>query len=69
MLLKVAKFKFYHVVNGFKKLGTSEDRPRSGIPHTAKVKKAIKAIRKGVRMNPKRSARQVAKKRMSAGPL
>ena len=31
-LLKVAKSNVYHVVNRFKELGASEDRPRSGRP-------------------------------------
>lgn len=60
-LLKVAKSTVYHVVNRFKELGTSEDRPRSGRPRTARTKKVIKAVRERVRRNPKRSARQMAK--------
>ena len=34
-LSKVAKSTMYHVVDRFKELGTSEDRPRSGRPCTA----------------------------------
>ena len=60
-LLKVAKSTVYHVVNRFKELGTSEDRPRSGRPHTAQTKKVIKAVQERVRRNPKRSVRQMAK--------
>ena len=43
-LLKVAKSTLYHVVNRFKELGTSEDRPRSGRPCTARTKKVIKGV-------------------------
>ena len=43
-LLKVAKSIVYHVVNRFKELGTSEDRPRSERPCTAQTKKVIKAV-------------------------
>ena len=48
-LLKVAKSTVYHVFNRFKELGTSEDRPRSGRPRTARTKKVIKAVRERVR--------------------
>ena len=59
--LKVAKSTFNHVAKRFKELGTSEDRPRSGRPRTARSKKMIKAVQEKVRRNPKKSARQMAK--------
>ena len=51
-LLKVAKSTVYHVVNRFKELGRSEDRPRSGRLRTARTKKVIKAVRERVKRNP-----------------
>ncbi|XP_076042036.1 uncharacterized protein LOC143025940 [Oratosquilla oratoria] len=60
-LLKVAKSTVYHVVNRFKELGTSEDRPRSGRPRTARTKKVVNAVRERMRRNPKRSIRKLAK--------
>ena len=43
-LMKVAKYTVYHVLKRFKELGTSEDRPRSGRLHTARIKKMIKTV-------------------------
>ena len=40
--LNVAKSTIYHVVNILKELGTFEDRPKSGRPHTDRTKKVIK---------------------------
>ena len=60
-LLKVAKSTLYHVVNRFKELGTSEDRPRSGRPHTARSKRVIKTVLERVWRRSKRSARQMTK--------
>ena len=45
----------------FKELGTCEDHPRSGRPHTAPSKKMIKAVQERVRRNMKRYARQMSK--------
>ena len=60
-LVKVVKLTVYHIVKIFKELGTSEDRPRSGRPRTARSKKMIKAVQERVRKNMKRSTRQITK--------
>ena len=41
----MAKFTVYYVVNRFKELGTSEERPGSGKLCIARTKKVIKAAR------------------------
>ena len=47
----------------FKQLSTSDDRPKSGRPRTARSNKIIKAVQEKVSRNPKRSASQKAKSR------
>ena len=58
-LLEVAKSTVNYVLKTFKKLDTSEDRPRSVRLHTARSKKMIIAVKERVRRDPKRSARQM----------
>ena len=67
-LLKVAKSTVSYTVKIFKKLGTSEDRPRSGRPRTSRSKKTIKIVQERIRRNPTRSARQLAKNMNLSGP-
>ena len=57
--LKVPKSTVYDTVARFKELGDEKDRPRSGRPSTARTPKIIKAARKRVRRNPKRSIRKM----------
>ena len=57
--MEVAKSTVNYVLKTFKKLDTSEDRPRSVRLHTARSKKMIIAVKERVRRDPKRSARQM----------
>ena len=52
-ILKALKSTVQDVVNQYKKLGTSDDRPKSGQPQTARTSTKIKAIRERIRRSPK----------------
>ena len=52
-ILKAPKSTVRDVVNQYKKLGTSDDRPKSGTPRTARTPTKIKAIRERIRRSPK----------------
>ena len=52
-ILKAPKSTVRDAVKRYKELGTSDNCPRSGQPHTAHTPTKIKAIRERIRRNPK----------------
>ena len=60
-LLKAPKSTVRDTILHFQKLGTMEDRDRSGRPRSACTPTKIKALRERIWRNPKRSLRKTAK--------
>ena len=60
-LLNVPKSTVRYTVNRYKEFGTSDDRPRSRRPRTARTPTKTKAFRERIRRNPKRRMRKRAR--------
>ena len=61
-LLKAPKLNVYYTVNRFKKMNSTEDRPRSDRPRTSRTPNVINAVRATIRHNPRRSMGKMARK-------
>uniref|UniRef100_A0A1I7T5D4 Paired domain-containing protein n=1 Tax=Caenorhabditis tropicalis TaxID=1561998 RepID=A0A1I7T5D4_9PELO len=58
--LGVNKMLVNRVIKRYKRLGTSDDMPRSGRPVTVTTPEVVKAVRERIRRNPERSMRKMA---------